>query len=144
MEEKRIIAYKGFDENLCCKGFQYEIGKEYEQEGEIECCRSGFHACINSFDILNYYNANGKNRFWEVEQNGIIRTDSYGTKQASSKIKIKAEIGISGLFKAGVEWIKEKTNPITIIKDIEGNRDNPNSDSIQTGSNDCNAKVDSS
>lgn len=35
MEEKRIIAYKGFDENLCCKGFQYEIGKEYEQEGEI-------------------------------------------------------------------------------------------------------------
>lgn len=144
MEEKRIIAYKGFDENLCCKGFQYEIGKEYEQEGEIECCRSGFHACINPFDVLNYYNANGKNRFCEVEQKGIIRTDSYGTKQASSKIKIKAEIGISGLFKAGVEWIKEKTNPITIIKDIEGNRDNPNSDSIQTGSNDCNAKVDSS
>lgn len=144
MEEKRIIAYKGFDENLCCKGFQYEIGKEYEQEGEIECCRSGFHACINPFDVLNYYNANGKNRFCEVEQKGIIRTDSYGTKQASSKIKIKAEIGISGLFKAGVEWIKEKTNPITIIKDIEGNRDNPNSESIQTGLNDCNAKVDSS
>ena len=71
-------------------------------------------------------------------------TDSYGTKQSSSKIKIKAEIGISGLFKAGVERIKEKTNPIAIIKDIEGNRDNPSSDSIQTCSNDCNAKVDSS
>lgn len=144
MEEKRIIAYKGFDENLCCKGFQYEIGKEYEQEGEIECCRSGFHACINPFDVLNYYDANGKNRFCEVEQKGIIRTDSYGTKQASSKIKITAEIGISDLFNVGVEWIKEKTNPITIIKDIEGNRNNPNSDSIQTDSNDCNAKVDSS
>lgn len=144
MEEKRIIAYKGFDENLCCKGFQYEIGKEYEQEGDIECCRSGFHACINPFDVLNYYNVNGKNRFCEVEQTGIIRTDSYGTKQSSSKIKIKAEIGISGLFKAGVEWIKEKTNPITIIKDIEGNRDNSSSDPTQIGSNDCFAKINSS
>lgn len=144
MEEKRIIAYKGFDENLCCKGFQYEIGKEYEQEGEIECCRSGFHACINPFDVLNYYNVNGKNRFCEVEQTGIIRTDSYGTKQSSSKIKIKTEIGISDLFKAGVEWIKEKTNPMTIIKDIEGNRDNPSSESTQIGSNDCFAKINSS
>ena len=144
MAEKRIIAYKGFDENLCCKGFQYEIGKEYEQEGDIEGCRSGFHACINPFDVLNYYNVNGKNRFCEVEQTGIIRTDSYGTKQSSSKIKIKTEIGISGLFKAGVEWIKEKTNPITIIKDIEGNRDNPSSDSTQIGSNDCFAKINSS
>ena len=41
MEENKIVAYKGFDENLCCRGFQYEIGKEYVQEGEIECCESG-------------------------------------------------------------------------------------------------------
>ena len=40
MEENKIIAYKGFDENLCCRGFQYEIGKEYVHEGEIECCES--------------------------------------------------------------------------------------------------------
>ena len=123
MEEKRIIAYKGFDENLCCKGFQYEVGKEYEQEGEIQCCVNGFHACANPFDVLNYYDANGKNRFCEVEQMGIVRTDSHSTKQSSSKIKIKAEIGMAGLFKAGVEWIKEKTNPESIVKETKWNGD---------------------
>ena len=118
MEEK-IVAYKGFDENLRCRGFQYEIGKEYEQKDEIKCCSKGFHACTNPFDVLNYYDANSKNRFCEVEQSGTIKTDNSDTKQASSKIKIKAEIGMSGLFKAGIEWIKEKTNPVTIIEDAE-------------------------
>ena len=66
MKEKKIIAYKGFDENLCCGGFQYEIGKEYEQEGEIKCCSNGFHACTNPFDVMNYYDANSKNRFCEL------------------------------------------------------------------------------
>ena len=47
MEEK-IVAYKGFDENLRCGGFQYEIGKEYEQKDEIKCCSSGGSAQINS------------------------------------------------------------------------------------------------
>ena len=68
MEEKKIIAYKGFDENLRCRGYQFEVGKEYEQEGEIVCCENGFHACTNPFDVLNQYDANGKNRFCLVEQ----------------------------------------------------------------------------
>ena len=134
MEEKKITAYKGFDENLCCRGFQYEIGKEYEQEGEIECCRSGFHACTNPFDVLNYYNANGKNRFCEVEQIGIVKTDGDDTKQSSSKIKIKAEIGMTGLFKAGVEWIKEKTDPVPVIEETRGKGNDPSGDYAQIGS----------
>ena len=134
MEENRIIAYKGFDENLCCKGFQYEIGKEYVQEGEIECCENGFHACTNPFDVLDHYEADGKNRYCEVEQSGSIKTDNGDSKQASSKIKIKAEIGMAGLFKAGVEWIKEKTNPVPIIAETEDRNDNPSGDSAQIGS----------
>lgn len=134
MEEKKITAYKGFDENLCCKGFQYEVGKEYKQEGEIKCCIKGFHACTNPFDVLNYYDANGKNRFCEVEQSGTIETGNEDTKQSSSKIKINAEIGMTGLFKAGVEWIKEKTNPRSIIKDTEGMGDNPSGNSAKIGS----------
>lgn len=107
MEEKRIIAYKGFDENLCCRGFQYEIGKEYEQSGEIICCENGFHACKNPFDVLDYY-SKPKNRYCVVEQSGTIKSDEEDTKQASSKIKIIKEINFAELFKAGIKWLNEK------------------------------------
>ena len=144
MEENKIIAYKGFDENLCCRGFQYEIGKEYVQEGEIECCESGFHACTNPFDVLDYYKADGKNRYCEVEQSGTIKTDNRDSKQASSKIKIKAEIGMAGLFKDGVEWIKEKTNPVPIIAETKDKNDNPSGDYAKIGSSGYSAKIGSS
>ena len=144
MEENKIIAYKGFDKNLCCRGFQYEIGKEYVHEGKIECCESGFHACTNPFDVLDYYEADGKNRYCEVEQSGSIKTGNGDSKQASSKIKIKAEIGMAGLFKAGVEWIKEKTNPVPIIAETKDKNDNPSGDSAQKGSSGNYAKIGSS
>ena len=144
MEENKIIAYKGFDENLCCRGFQYEIGKEYVHEGEIECCESGFHACTNPFDVLDYYKADGKNRYCEVEQSGTIKTDNRDSKQASSKIKIKAEIGMAGLFKDGVEWIKEKTNPVPIIAETKDKNDNPSGDYAKIGSSGDSAKIGSS
>ena len=144
MEEIKITAYKGFDENLCCRGFQYEIGKEYVHEGEIECCKSGFHACTNPFDVLDYYKADGKNRFCEVEQSGIIKSDNQDTKQVSSKIKIKAEIGLAGLFKAGVEWIKDKTNPVPIIAETKDKNDNPSGDSAKIGSSGDYAQIGSS
>ena len=144
MEENKIIAYKGFDENLCCRGFQYEIGKEYVHEGEIECCENGFHACTNPFDVLDYYEADGKNRYCEVEQSGSIKTGNGDSKQASSKIKIKAEIGMAGLFKAGVEGIKEKTNPVPIIAETKDKNDNPSGDSAKIGSSGYSAKIGSS
>ena len=141
MKETKIIAYKGFDENLCCQGFQYEVGKEYEQEGEIVCCRSGFHACLNPFDVLEYYENNGKNRYCVVEQSGIIDSDSNDTKQSSSKIRIIAEIGITNLFKAGIEWIKEKINPDEIIKSLEYKVNVQNLNFAQIDSSDYSAKI---
>ena len=144
MEENKIIAYKGFDENLKCRGFQYEIGKEYVHDGEVELCSSGFHACTNPFDVLDYYGANGKNRFCVVEQYGTIKSEDIDSKQSSSKIKIKAEIGIAGLFKAGVEWIKEKTNPDTIIKSIKKEENTSSDDYAKIGSSGNNAQIGSS
>ena len=144
MEENKIIAYKGFDENLCCRGFQYEIGKEYVHEGEIECCESGFHACTNPFDVLDYYPSDSRNRFCVVEQSGMIKTGNDDSKQASSKIKIKAEIGMAGLFKAGVEWIKEKTNPVLIIAETKDKNDNSSGDYAQIGSSGDYAQIGSS
>ena len=144
MEENKIIAYKGFDENLRCRGFQYEIGKEYVHEGEIECCESGFHACTNPFDVLDYYPSDSRNRFCVVEQSGMIKTGNDDSKQASSKIKIKAEIGMAGLFKAGVEWIKGKTNPVPIIAETKDKNDNPSGDYAKIGSSGDSAQIGSS
>ena len=144
MEKEKIIAYKGFDNNLCCKGFQFKVGEEYEQQGEIKCCENGFHACTNPFDVLNYYGVNGKNRFCQVEQYGTIDNSNEDTKQASSKIKIKAEIGMAGLFKAGIEWIKEKTNPIPIINETKDKTDNTSGDSAKIGSSGYSDKIGSS
>ena len=144
MEENKIIAYKGFDENLCCRGFQYEIGKKYVQEGEIECCGNGFHACTNPFDVLAYYPIDSRNRFCVVEQSGMIKTGNDNSKQASSNIKIKSEIGMAGLFKAGVEWIKEKTNPVPIIAETKDKNDNPSGYSAQIGSSGYSAQIGSS
>ena len=144
MEEIKITAYKGFDENLCCRGFRYEIGKEYVHEGEIECCESGFHACTNPFDVLDYYPFDSRNRFCAVEQSGSIKTYNDDSKQASSKIKIKAEIGMAGLFKAGVEWIKEKTNPVPIIAETKDKNDNPSGDYAKIGSSGYSAQIGSS
>ena len=120
MDKEKVIAYKGFNKDLTCRGFQYEIGKEYEEK-EVSVCSSGFHACENPFDVLGFYGDVLNNRFCKVEQSGIIKKDD--KKQASSKIKVVAEIGFAGLFKAGVEWIKEITNPTPIIKEIKGKND---------------------
>ena len=134
-------AYKGFDKSLCCRGFQYEVGKEYEHDGNVNLCSSGFHACENPFDVLNHYGDVINNRYCEVEQYG--ETVSDGSKTASSKIKIKAEIGFAGLFKAGIEWLKEITNPTKI--NVGDNSLNDNGcDSAQIGSSGNSAKIGSS
>ena len=107
------MSYKGFDKNLCCRGFQYEVGKEYEMDGDIIVCKRGFHACESPLEVLQHYfldkNCNLA-RFCEVEQSGEIDRESDTTKIASSKIKIKAELKFADLIKLGIEWIKEKTS----------------------------------
>ena len=96
-------TYKGFDKDLKCRGFQYEVGKEYEEEKAV-ACECGFHACENPLDVFSYYSP-VDSRFCEVEQGGEIDKSSDDSKVASTKIKIKAEIGINGIIKAGVRFI---------------------------------------
>ena len=105
-----IKSYKGFDKDLCCCGFQYEVGKEYEIEGEIECCRRGFHACESPLEVFDHYDML-TSRFCEVEQSGEIdRGDEVeSTKVCSSKIKVKAELKLADLINIGVEWLKKVT-----------------------------------
>ena len=109
MSKEKITAYKGFDKDMKCRGFQYEVGKEYEQE-DASVCNYGFHACENPLDVLDYYN-DINDKYCIVESSGKIDKDEDEKKFASSKIKIVAEIGFVGLFKAGIEWLKEVTSP---------------------------------
>ena len=101
-----IKSYKGFDKNLKCRDFQYEIGKEYE-EPKASACNAGFHACEMPLDVFNHYPP-ANNRFCEVEQSGDFSRDDDDSKIASTKIKIGAEIGIPGLVKAQIEYVKSR------------------------------------
>ncbi len=105
--------YKGFDKDLKCRDFQYEIGKEYEEMGEIKACANGFHACEMPLDVLSYYPLRDNNRYCLVEQSGTLSKDGDDSKIASSKIKIGAEIGIPGLIRASVEYVHEKCKDAT-------------------------------
>ena len=100
------MNYKGMDKDMKCRGFQYEVGGEYETD-KAKACECGFHACEYPLDVFDYYPPAGS-RFFEVEQSGSISKSDEDTKVASTKIKIGAELGIAGLVKAAVEYTKER------------------------------------
>ena len=135
-----IKSYKGFDKNLKCRDFQYEIGKEYEMDGEIRVCKRGFHACESPFEVFDHYSMIGS-RFCEVEQDGNISKEDRGTKICSSKIKIKAELKLADMINLGVEWLKEITSPEKIKTSI---KDNSSGNGAKIGSSGDYAKIGSS
>lgn len=102
----KIKSYKGMDKNMQCRGFQYEVGKEYEEE-TAKVCVTGFHACEDPLNVLRYYSP-ADSRYFEVEQSGKLDRELESSKIASSKIKIGAEIGLHGIIKAHFEYIKER------------------------------------
>ena len=116
MNDKVITSYKAFDKNMQCHDFQFEVGKEYEMDGEIECGKRGFHACKNPLELWDYYKML-KSRFAEVEQSGKIDKDEKSTKVCSSHIKIKAELKLADIINIGIEWLKNVTSPSKYKKD---------------------------
>ena len=96
-------AFKGFNKDLTCRGFQYEEGKEFETE-RAECCEVGFHACEYPLDCLGYYSPNSS-VYHEVELDGDIDERGDGdTKICATKIKIGARLSIAGLVKAAIDF----------------------------------------
>lgn len=141
MSEKVIKSYKAFDKNMQCRGFQYEVGKEYDMDGEIKCCDRGFHACKSPMEVWDHYDMLSS-RFAEVEQSGKIDEEGNSTKVCSSRIKIKAELKLADIIKVGVEWLKDITSPTKVKTDIAKN-DN-GGDSAQIGSSGYSAQIGSS
>ena len=108
-ENKEIIAYKGFDKNLKCRDYQYEIGKTFEHDGAVKACESEFHACEYPLDVFSYYPPSSS-RFAIVKMHGETSKDSDDTKIASAKITIETEIKLPEMINRAVDWIKNKIN----------------------------------
>ena len=140
MSKKAIKSYKAFDKNMRCRNFQYEVGKEYEMDGEIKCCNRGFHACKNPLEVWDYYDMLNS-RFAEVEQSGKIDEEGNSTKVCSSHIKIKAELKLADIIKVGVEWLKDITSPSKFKTDSALNDNGYRNKQI--GSSGDSAKIDS-
>ena len=102
-----MIVYKGTDKDMKCRDFQFELGKEYE-EAEAKLCEKGFHGCEYPLDVFAHY-APADSRFFVADLDGVTdEMQSDDTKRVGTKIKLRAEIGIPGIVKAAVEYIKEK------------------------------------
>ncbi len=137
-----IKAMKGFDKNLACRGFQFEVGKTYEQAGTIDCCSNGFHAITGSpFDIWDYYpvvaDDGSLSRYAEVTLAGATdrQSDGEDSKIAAAKITVDVEISLPDFIRRAVAWVVDAT---------KGKGDNPSGDSARIGSSGHYARIGSS
>ena len=101
-------AFKGFNKDLTCRGFQYEEGKDFHTE-RAECCEEGFHACEYPLDCFGYYNP-AQSVFHEVELSGDMDRENSDTKVCATDIKIGARISIAGLVKAAIDFTMSRVN----------------------------------
>jgi hypothetical protein len=102
-----VIVYKGTDKDMKCRGFQFDLGKEYVEE-KAKLCKKGFHGCEYPLDVFAHYDPAGS-RFFVADLDGVTdERESCDTKRVGTKIKLRAEIGIAGIVKAAVEYIKER------------------------------------
>ena len=104
---QKIQGFKGFDENLKCRDFQYEIGKEYKMKEKPVICDTGFHFCRYPLDMFRYYEPVNGNRFCEIEATGDVVHDEDDTKSCTNKIKICAELNFKKITDASINFIYE-------------------------------------
>ena len=109
-KDQPTVAYKGFNKDWTCRGYQYKAGETHVHDGKTEACKSGFHACEYPLDIFSYY-APASSVFAVVEASGDLDRKGSDSKIASSKLTVKAEIDIAGLVKAAIEYTVSRTKP---------------------------------
>nr|SAY43466.1 Uncharacterised protein [Serratia marcescens] len=106
----QITTYKGFKQDLTCRGFQFEMGKTFEHKGKVEACSGGFHSCEYPLDCFSYYPP-AESRYAETIATGKVdREDSGDSKIASATITIKAEISMHQMVTRAIEWIWSKVD----------------------------------
>lgn len=103
----KIKAYKGFDKNMKCRGFQFEEGKEYEEK-KASLCKKGFHACENPLETFEYYAPGKGSTYHEVELDATEETEA-DSKRCGTRIKIGAKLSVLDICKAHFQYVKERT-----------------------------------
>ena len=109
-------VYKATDKDMKCRGLQYEIGKTIEADGELKLCENGLHACESPLELFYYYSPADGSRYFEADADGVSEERKEDSKIVARTLTLGAEIGIPGLVKAHVEYVKahttmEHTNP---------------------------------
>ena len=118
-------VYKATDKDMKCRGFQYELGKTAEVEGDIELCENGLHACEMPLGVLGYYAPGDGSRYFEAELEDVSDAKrSNNTKRVGKKLTLSAEIGIPGLVKAQVEYVKAQCDFDNAIKKADAEKKN--------------------
>ncbi|MBH9442847.1 hypothetical protein I5K88_30900 [Pseudomonas aeruginosa] len=102
--EEVVTAYKGFKQDLTCRGYQFEIGGTYKHEGEVEACASGFHSCEYPLDVFGYYSP-GESRFAIVKASGQLSRHDDDSKIASATLVVEAEISMPTMISRAIDWI---------------------------------------
>ncbi|AWV20334.1 Hypothetical protein RADP37_05450 (plasmid) [Roseomonas mucosa] len=143
-----ILAFKGFDQAMQCRGFQYAVGQTYTMDGPIEACRRGFHACENPFDVWSYYNVTDS-RFAIVEMGGetsgeTSREQGGDSKIAAASITIKAELTLPEFTGRAVDWIVALTKGGKEADDGNGARIGSSGYGARIGSSGNGAQIGSS
>ncbi|MGF2653775.1 DUF7666 domain-containing protein [Serratia marcescens] len=106
----QITTYKGFKQDLTCRGFQFEMGKTFEHKGKVEACSGGFHSCEYPLDCFSYYPP-AESRYAETIATGeVSREDGGDSKIASATITIKAEISMHQMVTRAIEWVWSKVD----------------------------------
>ncbi|EMK7726230.1 hypothetical protein V9P73_004356, partial [Yersinia enterocolitica] len=122
MSKETVITFKGFDQNLQCLGYQFEIGKTYTHEGKVEACGSGFHACECPFDVFGYYQP-ANSRYAVTESFGVVDREKDGdTKIASASITIIEELTLPQFIQRGIYWIWSKIDKSLEQQIMKGNQ----------------------
>ncbi|HEP9291438.1 TPA: hypothetical protein VDV34_005163 [Pseudomonas aeruginosa] len=124
--EEIVTAYKGFKQDLTCRGYQFEIGGTYKHEGEVEACASGFHSCEYPLDVFGYY-APGDSRFAIVKASGQLSRHDDDSKIASATLMVEAEISMPTMISRAIDWIMARLDSSveqTVVGDTASNTGN--------------------